>query len=99
MGKCIQNSYPLQSDIIAITPIYDTFKYNNNYTKITTRTEGQTFDCKSIQIVPKVLVIPIVVFVNADGGVIAIGESDEREIEGIDRHIDKLNELLRFSCR
>ena len=63
--------------------------------EITTRTEDQTFDCKSIQIAPKALAIPIVAFANADGGVIAIGVSDERDIEGIDQHIDKLNELLR----
>ena len=39
--------------------------------------EGQTFDCKSIQIEPKALAIPIVAFANADGGVIAIGVSDK----------------------
>ena len=31
--------------------------------------ENQTFDCKSIQIEPKALAIPIVAFANADGGV------------------------------
>ena len=64
--------------------------------EIQTRKEDQTFDCKSIQIEPKALAIPIVAFANADGGVIAIGISDKtRKIEGIDQHIDKLNELLR----
>ena len=64
--------------------------------EIQTRKEDQTFDCKSIQIDPKALAIPIVAFANADGGVIAIGVSDKtRKIEGIDQHIDKLNELLR----
>ena len=64
--------------------------------KIQTRKEDQTFDCKSIQIDPKALAIPIVTFANADGGVIAIGVSDKsRKIEGINQHIDKLNELLR----
>ena len=64
--------------------------------EIQTRNEDQTFDCKSIQIEPKSLAIPIVAFANADGGVIAIGVSDKtRKIEGIDQHIDKLNELLR----
>ena len=58
--------------------------------EITTRKEDQTFDCKSIQIGPKALAIPIVAFANADGGVIAIGVSDERDIEGVDQHIDKL---------
>ena len=64
--------------------------------EIQTCKEDQTFDCKSIQIDPKALAIPIVAFANADGGVIAIGVSDKsRKIEGINQHIDKLNELLR----
>ena len=64
--------------------------------EITTRKEDQTFDCKSIQIDPKALAVPIVAFANADGGVIAIGVSDKtRKIEGIDQHTEKLNELLR----
>ena len=47
--------------------------------------EGQTFDCKSIQIEPKALAIPIVAMANADGGVLAIGVSDKtRRIEGVD---------------
>ena len=41
--------------------------------EISTRKEDQTFDCKSIQIEPKALAVPIVAFANADGGVIAIG--------------------------
>ena len=64
--------------------------------EITTRKEDQTFDCKSIQIEPKALAVPIVAFANADGGVIAIGVSDKtRKIEGIDQYTEKLNELLR----
>lgn len=64
--------------------------------EITTRKENQTFDCKSIQIDPKALAVPIVAFANADGGVIAIGVSDKtRKIEGVDQHTEKLNELLR----
>lgn len=64
--------------------------------EITTRKEDQTFDCKSIQIEPKALAVPIVAFANADGGVIAIGVSDKtRKIEGVDQHTEKLNELLR----
>lgn len=63
---------------------------------ITTRKEDQTFDCKSIQIEPKALAVPIVAFANADGGAIAIGVSDKtRKIEGVDQHTEKLNELLR----
>ena len=64
--------------------------------EIQTRKEDQTFDCKSIQIEPKALAVPIVAFANADGGVIAIGVSDKtRKIEGVDQHTEKLNELLR----
>lgn len=64
--------------------------------EIQTRKEDQTFDCKSIQIEPKALAVPIVAFANADGGVIAIGVSDKtRKIEGVDQHTGKLNELLR----
>lgn len=51
--------------------------------EILARKECQTFDCKSIQIDPKALAIPIVAMANADGG--AIGVSDKtRRIEGID---------------
>ena len=64
--------------------------------EIQKRKENQTFDCKSIQIEPKALAIPIVAFANADGGTIAIGVSDKnRKIEGVDQHTEKLNELLR----
>ena len=42
-----------------------------NIPKIQTRKEDQTFDCKSIQIEPEALAIPIVAF--ADGGVMDIG--------------------------
>lgn len=53
--------------------------------EILARKECQTFDCKSIQIAPKALAIPIVAMANADGGVLAIGVSDRtRRIEGID---------------
>ena len=63
---------------------------------IQTRKECQTFDCKSIQIEPKALAIPIVAMANADGGVLAIGVSDKtRKIEGIEGQEKRLNELLR----
>ncbi len=53
--------------------------------EILARKECQTFDCKSIQIDPKALAIPIVAMANADGGVLAIGVSDKtRRVEGID---------------
>ena len=69
---------------------------NMTIEEIVTRKEDQTFDCKSIQIAPKALAIPIVAFANADGGIIAIGVSDKtRKIEGVDQDTDKLNELLR----
>ena len=52
--------------------------------EIQARKESQTFDCKSIQIDPKALAIPIVAMANADGGVLAIGVSDKtRRIEGL----------------
>ena len=43
--------------------------------EILARKECQTFDCKSIQIDPKALAIPIVAMANADGGVLAIGNT------------------------
>ena len=53
--------------------------------EILARKECQTFDCKSIQIDPKALAIPIVAMANADCGVLAIGVSYKtRRIEGID---------------
>ena len=64
--------------------------------EIQNRKEDQTFDCKSIQIEPKALAIPIVAMANADGGIIVIGVSDKtRRIEGINQYTEKLNELLR----
>ena len=63
---------------------------------IITRKEGQTFDCKSVQIEPKALAVPIVAMANADGGTIAIGVSDKtRRIEGVDGNEKRLNDLLR----
>jgi ATP-dependent DNA helicase RecG len=64
--------------------------------EIISRKEDQTFDCKSIQIDPKALAVPIVAMANADGGVLAIGVSDKtRRIEGVNQHTGRLNELLR----
>ena len=58
--------------------------------------EMQIFDRKSINIEPRALAIPIVAFANADGGTIAIGISDKtKTIEGTDKEIQRLNELLR----
>ncbi|MCQ2253994.1 MAG: putative DNA binding domain-containing protein [Bacteroidaceae bacterium] len=62
---------------------------------IITRKEGQTFDCKSVQIEPKALAVPIVAMANADGGTLAIGVSDKtRRIEGVDGNEKRLNDLL-----
>ena len=44
--------------------------------EIQARKECQTFDCKSIQIDPKALAIPILEMANDDGGVIDIGVYD-----------------------
>ena len=64
--------------------------------EIRTQKEGQTIDCKSAQIDPKALAVPIVAMANADGGTLAIGISDKtRKIEGVDQYTEKLNELLR----
>lgn len=58
--------------------------------------EKQIFDRKSIQIKPTDLSATICAFANADGGTVAIGISDKhRRIEGIDFHINQLNEILR----
>jgi len=73
-----------------------TIDRNMTIQEIITRKEDQTFDCKSIQIDPKALAVPIVAMANADGGVLAIGVSDKnRTLEGVDQHTEKLNELLR----
>mgnify|MGYP004657349215 CR=1 FL=1 len=45
--------------------------------EILARKECQTFDCKSIQIDPKALAIPIVAMANVDGGVLAIDVSEK----------------------
>lgn len=66
--------------------------------EITTHKECQTFDCKSIQIDPKALAVPIVAIANADGGVLAIGVSAKtRRIEGVDGNEKRINELLRVT--
>ncbi len=59
--------------------------------EIQVRKECQTFDCKSIQIDPKSLAVPIVAMANADGSVLAIGVSDKtRRIEGLDGNKGRL---------
>lgn len=64
--------------------------------EITTRQEGQTFDCKSFSIDPKGLAVAMIAMANADGGEIAVGVSDHhREIEGVMSNEKHLNDLLR----
>ncbi|MCQ2272602.1 MAG: putative DNA binding domain-containing protein [Bacteroidales bacterium] len=62
---------------------------------LTTCNESQTFDRKSIKIAAKDLASIVVAFANADGGTIAIGVADNGELEGVDKHSEHLNELLR----
>ncbi|EKD94573.1 MAG: hypothetical protein ACD_26C00033G0001 [uncultured bacterium] len=57
--------------------------------------EDQTFDRKSIRIEPKALAMSITAFANADGGTIAIGITDDGQIEGINGYTQKINEILR----
>ena len=58
--------------------------------------EKQIFDRKSINIKPADLSDTICAFANADGGTVAVGISDKhRRIEGVDYHVEKLNEILR----
>lgn len=57
--------------------------------------EGSVFDRKSIKIKPKELAKHIIAFANSDGGMIAIGITDnKRIIEGIDYYEEKINEIL-----
>ena len=55
--------------------------------------ECQTFDCKSIQIDPKALTVPIVAMANADDGVLAIGVSDKTLVAEwtTEKELDRLN--------
>lgn len=62
---------------------------------LATRPESQTFDRKSIKIAAKDLATIVVAFANADGGTIALGVADNGELEGIGKHTEHLNELLR----
>lgn len=62
---------------------------------LATRPESQTFDRKSIKIAAKDVATIVVAFANADGGTIAIGVADNGELEGIGKHTEHLNELLR----
>ena len=61
--------------------------------EILARKECQTFDCKSIQIDPKALTVPIVAMANADDGVLAIGVSDKTLVAEwtTEKELDRLN--------
>ena len=64
--------------------------------EVLAKDEKQIFDRKSIRIKPADLSDTICAFANADGGTIAIGISDKhRRIEGVDSHVEQLNEILR----
>ena len=64
--------------------------------EVLAKDEKQIFDRKSINIKAADLSDTICAFANADGGTIAIGISDKtRRIEGVDYHVEKLNEILR----
>ena len=63
--------------------------------ELRTMPENQIFERKSIRIEPKALAIHVVAFANADGGTIVVGISDDGQIEGINGHQQKINELLR----
>ncbi|MBQ9273701.1 MAG: ATP-binding protein [Succinivibrio sp.] len=58
--------------------------------------ENQTFERKSIFIKPEDLSATLCALANADGGTVAIGITDKsRRIEGVDRHQDLVNDILR----
>lgn len=64
--------------------------------QVLTFEEYQIFDRKSVNVSATSLSDAICAFANADGGTIAIGVSDKtRRIEGIDGHVERLNDLLR----
>ena len=64
--------------------------------EVMAKDEKQIFDRKSINIKPADLSDTICAFANADGGTLAIGISDKhRRIEGVDFHVEQLNEILR----
>lgn len=66
---------------------------NMTIEEIPARKECQTFDCKSIQIDPKALTVPIVAMANADDGVLAIGVSDKTLTAEwtTEKELDRLN--------
>ena len=63
--------------------------------ELRTMPENQIFDRKSIRLEPKALAIQLVAFANADGGMIAIGICDNGQIEGVNGHEQRINEILR----
>ena len=57
--------------------------------EIISRKEDQTFDCKSIQIDPKALAIPIVAFANADGVLSPLACLITRKTKGVIQYTEK----------
>lgn len=58
-------------------------------------TEKQLFDRKSARIDATAIIIPIIAFANADGGLLVVGIEDSGEITGIDAFMKNVNEILR----
>lgn len=55
------------------------------------------FDRKSARIDATAIIVPIIAFANADGGLLAVGIEDDGEITGIDAFMKNVNEILRAS--
>lgn len=68
---------------------------NMTIKEMCTTTEKQLFDRKSAKIDVKAIVVPMIAFANADGGLLVIGIEDNGEITGIDDFIKNVNEILR----
>jgi ATP-dependent DNA helicase RecG len=61
------------------------------------RKEGQLFDRKSIRIEAREFARHLIAFANADGGEIAIGITNDNQIEGASGREEHVNELLQAS--
>lgn len=74
-------------------------KYNSKITDkfLKEAIEDQYFDRKSSRIKPKDIAAPLCAFANANGGCLAIGVSDDKQIEGFnDIGDDKINDFLKL---
>ena len=73
-------------------------KYNSKITDkfLNEAIEDQYFDRKSSRIKPKDIAAPLCAFANANGGCLAIGISDDKQIEGFnDIGDEKINDFLK----